>query len=107
MGSLKWLRSQAYLDFFDHLDHAGGFFYERWGDAPVHSIAASLLLQRDEIHYFEDIGYRHFPFMHCPNDEAVRTALKCDCTPDTNVASGRGTCTGKYLQLNGMEVPGG
>lgn len=26
------------------------FFYERWGDAPVHSIAATLFLDRSRIH---------------------------------------------------------
>merc|ERR1712029_701333 len=62
IGNLNWLRSQAYLDFFEVLDKAGGFFYERWGDAPVHSIAAGLLLNRDEIHFFNDIAYYHIPF---------------------------------------------
>jgi hypothetical protein len=50
------------MDYFDYLDKAGGFFYERWGDAPVHSIAAALFLPFEKIHYFYDIGYRHEPF---------------------------------------------
>jgi hypothetical protein len=33
IGSLQFLRSQAYIDYFNHLDKAGGFSYERWGDA--------------------------------------------------------------------------
>ncbi|TKY87224.1 hypothetical protein EX895_003901 [Sporisorium graminicola] len=48
IADMDFYRSEAYLSFFNHLDQAGGFFYERWGDAPVHSIAASLLLDRDE-----------------------------------------------------------
>jgi alpha 1,2-mannosyltransferase len=48
---------KAYMDFFEKLDRDGGFFYERWGDAPVHSIAASLLLDKKQIHFFEDIAY--------------------------------------------------
>lgn len=63
-------RSDAYLSFFDHLDKAGGFFYERWGDAPVHSIGAALLLQKDEFHYFDNIGYDHNPIFHCPKVKA-------------------------------------
>ncbi|KAI8990756.1 glycosyl transferase, partial [Mycotypha africana] len=51
--------TQAYQDFFEYLDNAGGFFYERWGDAPVHSIFAALYLKQDEIHFFNDIGYKH------------------------------------------------
>ena len=47
---------QAY---FEHLDQNGGFFYERWGDAPVHSLAVLMFLNASEVHHFSDIGYRH------------------------------------------------
>ena len=60
VGNLEWLRSDAYIDFFNSLDQDGGFFYERWGDAPVHSIAAGLLLKKEEIHFFNDIGSSRF-----------------------------------------------
>jgi hypothetical protein len=50
------------MEFFEHLDKAGGFYYERWGDAPVHSIGAALFARKDQIHFFDDIGYRHEPF---------------------------------------------
>merc|ERR1711976_1033917 len=39
IGDLRFWRGRQYKQYFDHLDKAGGFFYERWGDAPVHSIA--------------------------------------------------------------------
>ncbi|KAI9364672.1 glycolipid 2-alpha-mannosyltransferase-domain-containing protein [Pilaira anomala] len=51
--------SEAYQEFFKALDATGGFFYERWGDAPVHSIFAALYLKKDELHFFNDIGYKH------------------------------------------------
>lgn len=35
IGDLNFFRSESYLRFFEYLDKAGGFFYERWGDAPV------------------------------------------------------------------------
>lgn len=58
------------------------FFYERWGDAPVHSIAASLFLNRSQIHHFEDIGYRHVPWAHCPANRAkYHDTGKCLCDP--------------------------
>ena len=62
IGSLKFWRSKPYMEFFEHLDKAGGFYYERWGDAPVHSIGAALFARKDQIHFFDDIGYRHEPF---------------------------------------------
>jgi mannosyltransferase len=51
IGSLDFWRSKAYEDYFNHLDRAGGFFYERWGDAPVHSIALGLFEDASKIHW--------------------------------------------------------
>ncbi|KAK4032989.1 nucleotide-diphospho-sugar transferase [Parachaetomium inaequale] len=107
VGNLNWLRSKAYTDFFDSLDRDGGFFYERWGDAPVHSIAAALMLQKEEIHFFNDIAYYHVPFTHCPTGQKVRTALKCHCNPDDNFDWKGYSCTSKYFEVNGMEKPEG
>lgn len=80
VGDMDFWRGEVYQAYFDHLDKSGGFFYERWGDAPVHSIAAALFLNKDEIHFFEDIGYEHPPFNHCPAVEYQRAnGLKCSC----------------------------
>lgn len=84
IGNLNWLRSPKYLDFFDQLDKDGGFFYERWGDAPVHSLAAALTLEKDQIHFFNDIAYWHVPFTHCPTEEKVRLDNRCHCNPSDN-----------------------
>ena len=84
VGDLNWLRSDAYLDYFNHLDQDGGFFYERWGDAPVHSIAAALMLKKEEIHFFDEIAYYHVPFTHCPTSEQKRLDLRCTCRPEKN-----------------------
>ncbi|KAJ1674517.1 hypothetical protein EV182_003121 [Spiromyces aspiralis] len=77
---LSLYRSEAYRSYFDYLDKSGGFFYERWGDAPVHSIAASMFLSRDEIHWFEDIGYNHPGNMHCPRPQELNLRCICDST---------------------------
>lgn len=84
IGNLNWLRSKEYIDYFTYLDQAGGFFYERWGDAPVHSMAAGLFLRKDEIHFFNDIAYSHVPFHHCPTGEQYRLDHKCHCNPKDN-----------------------
>ncbi|PVH18013.1 uncharacterized protein CXQ87_000923 [Candidozyma duobushaemuli] len=79
IASLEFFRGEAYGAYFDHLDKSGGFYYERWGDAPVHTIGVSLLLDRDEIYHFEDIGYYHAPYMGCPTSEDVLMARRCIC----------------------------
>ncbi|KAI1261331.1 putative alpha-1, 2-mannosyltransferase [Xylariaceae sp. FL1019] len=67
IADMEFWRSPVYEDYFNHLDRAGGFFYERWGDAPVHSIALGLFEDKNKIHWFRDIGYQHVPFFNCPN----------------------------------------
>jgi len=78
IADLDFWRSEAYTQFFEYLDSKGGFYYERWGDALVHSIAASLFLKRDQLHFFNDIVYRHSSIMHCPQQPAFLTG-KCTC----------------------------
>ncbi|KAJ2556466.1 alpha-1,2-mannosyltransferase ktr1 [Coemansia sp. RSA 1933] len=79
---LSFYRSEAYESFFQHLDRSGGFFYERWGDAPVHSIAAAMLLRKDQLHWFEDVGYHHPGYSHCPNKPEMQS--KCVCSGSEN-----------------------
>ncbi|KIW21537.1 hypothetical protein PV08_02117 [Exophiala spinifera] len=107
IGNLDWLRSKPYIDFFESLDKDGGFFYERWGDAPVHSIAASLLLNKDEIHFFNDIAYYHIPFTHCPTGEDLRLKLRCHCNPGDNFDWKGYSCTSRFFELNKLEKPVG
>ncbi|KAL9113130.1 MAG: hypothetical protein Q9227_002742 [Pyrenula ochraceoflavens] len=107
IGNLDWLRSKAYVDYFDSLDHDGGFFYERWGDAPVHSIGAALLLDKSEIHFFEDIAYYHVPFTHCPTGEDKRVQLKCHCNPNDNFDWKGYSCTSRFFSINNLEKPKG
>ncbi|CAO0801340.1 unnamed protein product [Mucor circinelloides] len=104
IGSLNWLRSKEYLAYFNHLDKAGGFFYERWGDAPVHSIAAALFLKRSEVHFFYDIGYYHGPILHCPSEPSWLPKEKCNCDPEDSMDDDRDfSCTAKYLDLIGKQ----
>ncbi|CAI6275689.1 unnamed protein product [Periconia digitata] len=107
IGNLNWLRSKPYLDFFEALDQAGGFFYERWGDAPVHSIAAALFLKKDQIHFFNDIAYTHVPFTHCPTGEQFRLDHKCTCQSEDNFDWKGYSCTDKYYEVMDMERPVG
>lgn len=126
---MEWLRSKQYTDFFESLDKDGGFFYERWGDAPVHSIAAGLMLNRSEIQFFNDIAYWHVPFTHCPTGEKTRLDLHCHCDPKENfdwkgyscktplliiscrqivsIANRFDVGTSRYFDMNGMDKPEG
>jgi len=105
VASLKFLRSKAYMDYFEHLDKSGGFFYERWGDAPVHSIAVSLFLPKDKIHYFHDVGYNHGVYTQCPLNLEFRKQHKCTCTPSSDFTFRGYSCGKKYFEKMGLEKP--
>lgn len=50
----------------------------RWSDAPVQTIAAALFLEREKIHFFNNIGYTHSIATHCPYDETLLSKCSCD-----------------------------
>ena len=82
IADMDFWRGEAYSKYFDYLDRTGGFYYERWGDAPVHSIAAALFARKDQIHFFDNIGYEHNPYTHCPKGHGSWNQGRCSCNPD-------------------------
>lgn len=107
IAALKLWQGEAYSKYFDYLDKAGGFFYERWGDAPVHLIGASLFIPREKIHYFHDVGYFHVPFTNCPVDEETRFGKRCTCLPNDDFSWRGYLCTPKFFSVNGLQRPKG
>ncbi|RKP34648.1 nucleotide-diphospho-sugar transferase, partial [Dimargaris cristalligena] len=99
IASLAFYRSPEYQAYFDYLDRAGGFFYERWGDAPVHSLAAAMFLQKDEIHWFHDIGYIHGGIANCPIDPKLNYD-KCFCSPVVSSYYSSFSCTKEFEKLD-------
>ncbi|KAI0354551.1 glycosyltransferase family 15 protein [Trametes cingulata] len=98
IADMDFWRGDAYSKFFEHLESKGGFYYERWGDAPVHSIGVGLFARKDQIHFFDDIGYQHDPFQHCPRDGGVRSAKNCDCRPYESFDYSGYSCLTKWEQ---------
>ncbi|KAI7878405.1 nucleotide-diphospho-sugar transferase [Lichtheimia hyalospora FSU 10163] len=83
IGDLGFFRSEQYQSFFNHIDKANGIFYERWSDSAIQSMGAALFLKKDEIHQWEDMGYRGLGgLLYCPTDPDLWS--RCDCRPDYN-----------------------
>jgi len=95
IASLALWRSEAYTAYFDYLDTQGGFFYERWGDAPVHSLAVAMFLPAEQVHFFEDIAYAHAPFMHCPRNV---DGCACNVSDMANADDSSMSCLSRWLQ---------
>ncbi|KIW91192.1 uncharacterized protein Z519_08087 [Cladophialophora bantiana CBS 173.52] len=67
IGSLAFFREdEGNRKYFDWLEERGGFYYSRWGDAPVHTLSVSMFLPPDRVWWFRDIGYQHDIARHCP-----------------------------------------
>ncbi|KAF8063236.1 glycosyltransferase family 15 protein [Lyophyllum atratum] len=79
IADMEFWRGSAYTAFFEYLDSTGGFYYERWGDAPVHSIAAAIFANKTQLHFFDEIGYEHNPYTHCPQKEDTWKKGRCSC----------------------------
>ncbi|CAA19580.1 O-glycoside alpha-1,2-mannosyltransferase omh1 [Schizosaccharomyces pombe] len=103
IAKVDFWESEVYSKYFDYLDKSGNFFYERWGDAPVHSIAVSLFADRDNIHFFNEIGYWHPGSGHCPLDDATRA--KCDCDPYESIDYNGWSCLDKFYTAFEMPFP--
>lgn len=100
IADMDFWRAPAYTAYVDYLEASGGFYYEvcirpltllsdtslitirqRWGDAPVHSIGAALFAHKDQIHFFDEIGYEHAPYQHCPREKKSWENGRCGCNP--------------------------
>ncbi|ODQ48366.1 hypothetical protein PICMEDRAFT_8914 [Pichia membranifaciens NRRL Y-2026] len=69
IADMDFYRGEAYTEWTKHLDQTGGFYYERWGDAPVHTLGVGLFADRNDVHWFRDIGYKHHPYTNCPHSD--------------------------------------
>ncbi|KIL69760.1 glycosyltransferase family 15 protein [Amanita muscaria Koide BX008] len=98
IADMDFWRGEAYQKFFEYLESKGGFYYERWGDAPVHSIAVSLFARKEQVHFFRDIGYKHEYFQHCPNGDIWKQG-RCSCDPKDTFDHVPASCTSKYEAL--------
>lgn len=105
IADMDFWRSDAYMEYFQYLDKTGGFFYERWGDAPVHSIAVALFEDQDKIHYFKEIGYTHGPYTMCPIEDSVYDEYNCVCDKNNDFTFEGYSCGKKYYEAKGIDKP--
>jgi len=75
---LNFFRSQAYMDYYDYLDKVGGFYLYRWGDALVRTVALKFLVNETDVHYFDDIGYKHQGMCSLPDESGI-SPKKLEC----------------------------
>ena len=59
VSATKLWYSTEYKEYINMIDRAGGIYYNRWGDAPIKSIAVSMFVPENKTHCFCDVKYKH------------------------------------------------
>ncbi|KAF9068826.1 glycosyltransferase family 15 protein [Rhodocollybia butyracea] len=103
IADLDFWRSEAYQTFFEFLDNTGGFYYERFGDAPIHSIAAALFLPKHKLHFFRNIGYQHSIYQHCPSSYEAGSNT-CSCSWWNTIDYTKASCLPRYEAMMSKEL---
>jgi alpha 1,2-mannosyltransferase len=101
---LSFTRSPAYTSYFSTLDKAGGFFYERWGDAPVRSIAASMILNSSEVWHMDYAGYFHPPISQCPRTLDPGQVCACDSHDNVDYSPPFVSCRARADKIRGLDT---
>lgn len=71
IGNLDFFRGEAYALWTSMLDASNNFFYQCWGDSPVHSIGLGLFADKNNVHWFRDLAFHHAPFFNCPLSDST------------------------------------
>jgi len=103
VADMDFWRAPAYTAYVDYLESSGGFYYERWGDAPVHSIGAALFANKSQIHFFDEIGYEHAPYQHCPREKKSWENGRCGCNPGRSFDYDGYSCLKKWDAFVGYQ----
>ncbi|ORZ22127.1 nucleotide-diphospho-sugar transferase [Absidia repens] len=87
---LSFVRSEAYQAYFNYLDLTGGFFYEKWDDS-IRTLAAAMFLNKNQIHFFDKIGYSKDDTSHCPFQSSYLQKCTCDLAKSHDISENSGT----------------
>ena len=59
ISRFDWWRSELVQGYLEFLNQRGGIYLQRWGDAPIHTLAVTLLAPPSKVHLFTEIEYQH------------------------------------------------
>jgi alpha 1,2-mannosyltransferase len=54
-----WRNEPRIAAWLREVDEAGGIYHHRWGDAPIHTLAITQFIERDQVIKLRDFGYFH------------------------------------------------
>ncbi|KOG96257.1 putative mannosyltransferase [Saccharomyces eubayanus] len=107
IGNLNFYRSPAYKKFFEYIDKEGGIFYWKWTESIIHTIGLSMLLPKDKIHFFENIGFHYGKYDNCPMNDDIWEQYKCNCDQGNDFTFKKESCGGHYFDILKRDKPEG
>ncbi|CAB4255825.1 similar to Saccharomyces cerevisiae YDR483W KRE2 Alpha1,2- mannosyltransferase of the Golgi involved in protein mannosylation [Maudiozyma barnettii] len=120
LANLNFFRSQPFMDLFERLDKEGGFYYHRWSASSVHTMAINLLLRKNQLYFFDNIGFKlstdsmasssQFSsisrnFYNCPIDDATYREYNCNCDQGLDFTFMKDSCTAKFYDSTNRKKP--
>ncbi|KAI7849650.1 nucleotide-diphospho-sugar transferase [Circinella umbellata] len=102
IADMNFFRGELYQRYFDFIDNSNGIFYERWGDPVIQTLGMILFLEKSDIQFWENIGYRVADyFTHCPSNKMIYK--HCSCRPSQNFDYDGYSCLRKFFS-SGNEI---
>ncbi|KAI9293860.1 glycosyltransferase family 15 protein [Neoconidiobolus thromboides FSU 785] len=106
VASFSVFRNQKYLDYFNELEKQGGIFYERWAEGPIKTLFLNFALNRNQIHFFDQIGFYKHPYQYCPKNQAKgengKVGPVCACDPKfSSELMANTSCNLRWYNLTG------
>ena len=59
MARMDVFTATSYQNYINYIDQLGGTYHNRWGDAPIKSLAVSLFVPRNKTQRIADVSYTH------------------------------------------------
>lgn len=118
--NLNFMRSLPYWALFQDMDKDGGFFYKRWSASAAQTMAASLLLRRNQVYFFDSVGFRLSSselstssqvssisrnFYNCPIDDETYREFNCECDQGLDFTFMKDSCTSRFYDITNRKKP--
>ncbi|CCH59020.1 hypothetical protein TBLA_0B01770 [Henningerozyma blattae CBS 6284] len=102
IASFKMFRNDKYEAYSAYLESLQGFFNELWPDNMVHTLFASIYLDREELYHFKNMGFDYNPFRICPIENEILARERCGCFATDDFTWHRLSCIPQYYELMGL-----
>ncbi|ODV84863.1 glycosyltransferase family 15 protein, partial [[Candida] arabinofermentans NRRL YB-2248] len=104
--NLEFYKSKEYKQLYDFMDDTNGFFYERWTDYSIKTLAISTFVPKDKIFWLDSTGYHDaLDRISCPYNLQTKLDYKCYCNDKNDYSFSRYSCMRRFFDIMEFELP--